>query len=71
MGRRELVEEGVAGRKGWYGLANRRTSKHKRGGPAITASRWPLRARRSEAAAGHRISKPHPASTYRYEPVSY
>jgi len=30
-----------------------------------------LRARRSEAAAGHRISKPHPASTYRYEPVSY
>ena len=37
-------------------------------GRAFTASRWPLRVRRSRPAAGHRIRKPYPASTYRWLP---
>jgi hypothetical protein len=39
-------------------------------GRAITASGWPSRARRSGAAAGHTMRKPHPASAYRYVSMS-
>ena len=35
LGKREQAEEGVAGNKRWHGVANRRASKHRRGGRVI------------------------------------
>ena len=35
VGRRGLAVEGVAGRKGWYGVANRRASKRSIMGQAV------------------------------------
>ena len=39
VGRRGLAEEGVAGMKGWYGLANRRASKLRRRGQVMGVGR--------------------------------
>ena len=42
VGRREQAEEGVAGRKEWYGIANRRASKHRIRGQAMGVGRREL-----------------------------
>ena len=42
VGKREQAEEGVAGRKGWYGIANKRTSKHRIRGQAVGVGRRKL-----------------------------
>jgi hypothetical protein len=61
---------------GWNGFSGcEEESKQKKGsrieGQASTGGGVePSRARRSGAAAGHRIRKPHPALTHRNEPVS-
>ena len=39
VGKRELAEEGVAGIKGWYGIANRRASRQRRRGQAVGVGR--------------------------------
>ena len=39
VGKRELAEEGVAGIKGWYGIANRRASRQRIRGQAVGVGR--------------------------------